>query len=177
MSPPTAEPGWPVPAGWKHETVALPPQFAPTLPYHGTEELRFMPGFNEPTAPDYWSYVFVWCLDEPPAFDAATSSEAFTTYFQGLATAVGGSKYLFDAARFRTVLTAQPAGDSQRLTGQAFSYDPFSTGLPITLNLEVELRRCMATGKTAIVVTLSPRDVTDTLWITLRASANNVVCK
>src|SRR5262245_24178101 len=36
---------WPVPAGWKHETIPFPLGFAPGLPFHGVEELRFAPGF------------------------------------------------------------------------------------------------------------------------------------
>src|SRR5262245_20675324 len=95
---------WPIPPGWKHETFKLPPEFAPTLPYHGTEELRFMPGFFSPTAPDYWSYEFVWWLDQPPSFDAEGLAANLTTYFRGLATEVGGSKYPMDPARYRTVL-------------------------------------------------------------------------
>src|SRR6185436_15990377 len=51
---------WPIPAGWKEEAFALPPGFAPTLTYHGTEDLRFMPGFSSPNAPDFWSYDLVW---------------------------------------------------------------------------------------------------------------------
>lgn len=165
---------WPVPAGWSHETFSLPPQFAPTLAYHGTEELRFIPGFSAPIAPDFRSYDFVWWLSEPPIFDAATLAAAFTTYFRGLATTVGGSKYQFDPARFRSVLVVQSAGGRERLTGQVFSHDPFSTGHPIALNLEAELRRCPATGQAAIVVALSPRGVTDTLRTALRAAASNI---
>lgn len=96
---------WPIPAGWKHETFPLPPGFAPDFPYKGSEDLRFMPGWSNPDAPDFWSYDFVWWLDEPPTFDAPSLADAFTIYFRGLATAVGGDKYQFDPARYRTVLT------------------------------------------------------------------------
>ena len=167
---------WPIPTGWKHETFALPPGFAPTLPYQGTEDLRFMPGFSSPTAPDNWSYVFVWWLDQPPPFDAASVAANLTTYFQGLATAVGGSKYHLDPARYHAVLTPVPASEPPRLTGQVFTYDPFATGLPITLNVEAELRSCPGTKQVAVVVALSPKDTTDSVWTSLRATAGNLVC-
>jgi hypothetical protein len=167
---------WPVPTGWKHETFALPPEFAPAFPYHGTEELRFMPGFNSPTAPDFWSYDFVWWLDQPPPFDAASVAATFTTYFQGLTTAVGGSKYHFDPARYHAVLTSVPDSEPPRLIGQVFTYDPFVTGLPITLNVEAELRTCPGTRQVAIVVALSPKDATDDVWKALRTAAGTVVC-
>src|SRR6185436_16865111 len=60
----TADVRWPIPKDWKHETFALPPDFAPEFPWKGTEDLRFMPGFSTPAAPDYWSYDLVWWLDQ-----------------------------------------------------------------------------------------------------------------
>ena len=167
---------WPIPTGWKHESFALPPEFAPALPYHGTEDLRFMPGFSSPTAPDFWSYDLVWWLDQPPPFDATSLAATLTTYFRGLTTAVGGSKYHLDPARYRAVLTAVPASEPPRLTGQVFTYDPFKTGLPITLNVEAELRSCPTTKQVAIVVALSPKDTTDSVWKALRATAGTLVC-
>lgn len=167
---------WPIPAGWKQETFALPPEFAPALPYHGTEELRFMPGFSSPTAPDFWSYDFVWWLDQPPRFDATSVAASLTTYFRGLATAVGGSKYRFEPARFRAVLTPVPGSKPPRLTGQVFTYDPFVTGLPLTLNVEAVLRSCPGTKQSAVVLALSPKDTTDGVWKALRATASTLVC-
>jgi hypothetical protein len=168
---------WPVPTGWKHETFALPPEFAKAFPYHGTEDLRFMPGFSSPTAPDFWSYDFVWWMDERPPFDVRTLAATLTTYFQGLTTAVGGSKYHMDPARYHAVLTAVPASEPPRVTGQVFTYDPFATGLAITLNVEAELRSCPGTKQFAIVVALSPKDTTDGVWTTLRAAAGTLVCE
>lgn len=167
---------WPIPTGWKQETFALPPEFAPELPYHGTEDLRFMPGFFTSTAPDFWSYDFVWWLDKRPPFDAPSMAEALTTYFRGLSTAVGASKYQMDPARYRTVLATVPGSAPPRLTGQVFTYDPFTTGLPIILNVEAELRSCPETSQVAIVVVLSPKDTADTVWKALRDTAGTLVC-
>jgi hypothetical protein len=167
---------WPIPAGWKHETFSLPPEFAPTLPYQGTEDLRFMPGFSSQAAPDFWSYDFVWWLDQRPPFDATSLAGTLTIYFRGLATAVGGSKYHLDPARYRAVLTAVPASDPPRLTGQVFTYDPFATGLPLTLNVEAELRSCPSSKQTAIVVALSPKAAADSVWKSLRTTAATLVC-
>ena len=135
-----------------------------------------MPGFSSPTAPDFWSYDLVWWLDQPPPFDATSLAATLTTYFQGLTTAVGGSKYHLDPARYRTVLTPVPASEPPRLTGQVFTYDPFATGLPITLNVEAEIRSCPGTKQVAIVVALSPKDTNDSVWNALRATAGTLVC-
>jgi len=167
---------WPVPTGWKDETFALPPDFAREFPYQGTEDLRFMPGFSSPAASDFWSYDFVWWLDQPPRFDASTLAAALTTYFRGLSTAVGASKYQLDASRYRAVLAAVPGSSPPRIAGQVFTYDPFATGLPIVLNVEAELRSCPRTGQFAIVVALSPKDTTDQVWNALRAAAATAEC-
>jgi hypothetical protein len=167
---------WPVPTDWKHETFALPPDFAPSFPYHGMEELRFMPGFSSPTAPDFWSYEFVWWLDQRPPFDATSIAAALTTYFRGLSASVGGSKYQFDPSHHRAVFTAVPGSAPPHIAGQVFTYDPFATGLPIILNVEAELRTCPGTGQFAIVVVLSPKDTTDSVWNDLRATAATLVC-
>ena len=135
-----------------------------------------MPGFFSQAAPDFWSYDFVWWLDEPPAFDATSVAATLTTYFQGLATAVGGSKYNLDPARFRAVLTSVPASEPPRVTGQVFTYDPFVTGLPIILNVEAELRSCPGTRQVAIVVALSPKDTADSVWKALRATIGSLDC-
>ena len=167
---------WPVPAGWKHETFALPPEFAPEFPYRGTEDLRFMPGWSSPSAPDFWSYDLVWLLDERPQFDAASLAAALTAYFRGLSTAVGGAKYQFDPSRYRADLTAVPDSAPPRITGRVFTYDAFQTGLPLVLNVEAELRSCPESGRFAVVVALSPTDTTDSVWKDLRATAATLEC-
>ena len=36
----------PAPDGWGKETISFPIDFAPDIPYVGTEELRFTPGWG-----------------------------------------------------------------------------------------------------------------------------------
>ena len=180
VQPDAAAPGpsvsWPVPTGWKHETFPLPPGFAPEFPYHGSEDLRFMPGFSSLAAQDYWSYEFVWWLDQPPQFDVTSIGAALATYFRGLCTAVGGSTFQFDPSRYRADLTAVPGSAPPRMSGRVLTYDPFETGLPLSLNVEVELRSCPGSSRTGIVVVLSPKDTTDRVWTELRATAAALTC-
>ena len=37
---------WPVPDGWRSETIPFPLEFAPSIPHRGVEEIRFAPGFG-----------------------------------------------------------------------------------------------------------------------------------
>src|SRR5689334_4549959 len=79
-APPTAEPasagakphslsGWELPAKWRAEVIPFPLEFAPALAHRGFEELRFPPGFFDPSAGDYWSYTFVWRSEDAAELD------------------------------------------------------------------------------------------------------------
>jgi hypothetical protein len=167
---------WPVPPGWAREANPFPLAFAPELPYRGVEELRFAPDFYSSNAATFWSYDIGWWLEQRPVFDAASISASLTKYFRGLAMSVGKQKYDLDSTRFRAVLAPAPGLDPSELSGQVFSYDPFTTGRPIVLNVEARLRECPRTGRFAITYALSPRPPTDTVWSGLRRTAAALVC-
>ena len=166
---------WPVPAGWEQETIPFPFDFAPSLAYHGVEELRFAPGFYQPKQSGYWSYDIVWWLTERPQFDATTIEAALTTYFRGLATSVGRGRYRLEPAMFRAELVADST--SRKLTGRVHSVDAFTTGLPITLNAVISVRECVKLQRHAVTFMLSPRDRTEAIWRELQATAAALVCE
>jgi hypothetical protein len=167
---------WPVPPGWAQETIPFPIDFAPQLRYRGLEELRFAPGFSNPDASTFWSYCFVWWLEEPHSFDSNSISAALCDYFRGLALAVGKDKFSFDPAHFRAELAAKSHGDGDVLVGQVHSYDPFVTGQPIVLNVEASLRSCPRSGHSAITFLLSPKSTDDPVWSELRACGSALNC-
>jgi hypothetical protein len=167
---------WPVPPGWSRETIPFPLEFAPDLGYRGVEELRFAPDFYSPHAATYWSYDIIWWLQERPAFDSASISGSLTRYFRGLAMAVGKGKYLFDSTSFQAVLAPTNPLDPTTLSGQIHSYDPFTTGQPIVLNVEARFRECPKAGRFAVSFLLSPRPPTDTVWSELRKTSASFTC-
>jgi hypothetical protein len=158
--PPSSWAVWPTPPGWRREVIRFPLDFAPSVSHRGVEEIRFPPGFFDPKAPLWWSYVFAWAIDDAATLDRATLERDLTAYFRGLATAVkknGG----FDPARFRTQLD----GDGP-WRGTIDSYDPFKTLQPLTLHVLVEEQRC-AGARRLMIVTASPRPADDPAWHTL----------
>ncbi len=175
--PATATLEWPVPAGWKHETIPFPLDFAPGLPFRGVEELRFAPGFFDPKSSTYWSYAFAWSLESPPRFDAPTLSATLREYFSGLATAVGKDKFRMDPQRFRVDLAPRNEDGRTMLAGKIESYDPFVTGEPIELEVEARLRDCPRAGGPVIVFLLSPKPIGDPVWGDLRACAAGFCCE
>jgi hypothetical protein len=121
---------WRVPAGWRTETIAFPLGFAPTVAHEGFEELRFPPGMFTAGAPDYWSYVFVWRLDDAARLDASQLADELTRYFRGLITAVDADKHQVKEPE-RVVATARVDGDRFAIAADIF--DAFGDGRAVEL--------------------------------------------
>jgi hypothetical protein len=131
---------WPVPDGWRSELIPFPLDFAPTLTHRGVEEIRFAPKFFDPTAPGYWSYAFVWRLDDAPTFDASIVGGELTTYFRGLVTAVDEKHEL---TTIDTIAAhAESKGDDLALTVHVI--DAFATKQPVDLVGAAMHRACGA---------------------------------
>jgi hypothetical protein len=174
---------WPLPEGWRQETIPFPLEFAPELPYQGVEELRFSPGMFKPDQGGYWSYAFVWWLDGRPTLDATELSSSLTRYFTGLCTSVAKEKgQAIDPAKVSASLHGMT--DSPRklehavraFAGTVNSYDPFATGKPIVLNVEAWVWDCDRSGKRAVLVLASPQPESAPIWSSLRKRRDEFVC-
>ncbi len=160
---------WPIHAGWKSETIPFPLDFAPELKHTGVEELRFMPGFFKPEAPDFWSYAFVWWLEDQPSIENAALGLELEQYFHGLCTAVGAEK---NQACERSTFKALPnfklvhphPPQATRLLGAIKIIDPFITGKPITLQLQFRPYECVVYKRHSILFAFSPKPVGDPVW-------------
>lgn len=162
---------WPVPAGFRPETMTFPLDFAPELPYAGVEEIRFMPGFFDPKARGYWSYVFAWELDAPvPA--AAALERDLEAYFFGLSRAVLEGKREVAKTDFRVSLA--PAQAKGTMRGTIHTIDAFTTQSAV--DLQVEARTFDCGPKHVFVVATSPRATSDGVWTDLRACADALKC-
>ena len=128
----------------------FPLEFATALAHRGVEELRFAPGFFDAAAPGYWSYAFVWRVEDAAALDAAGVARELEVYFRGLLTAVDAAAV--QARREPIAVIAAPAGDGFAIT--AHVVDAFKTKQPITLVGRAERRAC-ASGA-LWVFTLAP---------------------
>jgi hypothetical protein len=167
---------WPVPAGWKSETIPFPLDFAPKLAHRGVEELRFAPGMFDPTAPGYWSYAFVWWLEDRPLQDGAALGAELTEYFRGLLGMVAEQR----AARPKAGAPAAPIIDPsaiscslrsdgergawQQFAGEAVVLDAFGDGRRVPLRLVVLQRDVATAGRRAVLVLASPADRALPIW-------------
>lgn len=135
---------WPVPDGWRAETIPFPLEFAPALAHRGLEELRFPAGFLDPGSPDYWSYAFVWRLDDDPPLDAATLSAELTAYFRGLIAAVDEEHRITE--RDAIVARAVASTDAVGFVLTAHVFDAFKTALPLDLEGTAARQACPGGG-------------------------------
>lgn len=158
----------PLPDGWTAETIPFPISFAPDLPYRGVEEIRFAPGWSDPEAPDFWTYLFVWAIEDPGVLEVATLEEQLEQYFRGLASS-GGVE-----AGDRVVADLERVGD--RIQGTVDIVDSFNTREEIELNLEVDREVCAEGGLELWRFAWSPQPTDHAVWQGLRQLSEEVAC-
>lgn len=171
---------WPVLDGWGHETIPFPLPFAPSLPYRGTEEVRFMPGWARAGQPDHWSYAFAWWLESFPRPDEASLAADLTAYYGGLCAAVGGESTAFDPNGYRVELRVldgdvRAGHEVRRLDGTADLVDAFGDGQRFTLNLRLEMWDCSFANRVVVLIEACPT-LDEAIWERLRAQALQFAC-
>lgn len=118
------------PEGWRPETIELPLSFAPDIPITGIEEVRFAPGWGEPESKEYFTYAFVWLLEEQEDFKKEDLQNFLGSYFDGLMGMVGE----FEEVGTEVQLEKLKNG----FEGQLVSKDGFFTKEELKLNLSIE---------------------------------------
>src|ERR1041385_6467499 len=73
-----------IPQGWNVERFLIPIEFAPQIPYKGVEDLRLTPGWAKAESDEYWTYVFLWYLDDSPETNEKIIEENLKAYYTGL---------------------------------------------------------------------------------------------
>jgi hypothetical protein len=176
----------PTPSGWARETIALPPAFAPDMKWKGTEELRFAPGMFKADAPDFFSYALLFWLPGDAEVDAKTMERELLAYYRGLAAAVlKGKKQEVDTKAFSLAITAAKPQPDKRPGGEAVAgyvgelkwTEPFATGIPQTLRLEIHSWPSAKHKNHCVFVCASPQPETAAVWKTLREIRAGCTCR
>ena len=157
------------PEGWRGETIALPPGFAPKMALRGVEKIRFAPGMFKPGTDDFFSYVFVFQVGPKQDLAAKTIREQILVYYRGLATAVGGKG--IDTSVFTLDLKAledPPAGTTAHF-GVLKWVEPFATKKPQSLNLELHAWKGKGGKHGWLFCSASPADTKADIWKTMRS--------
>jgi hypothetical protein len=169
-----------VPAGWSSEAFLIPIEFAPSIPYKGVEDLRFAPGWSDAKSPEYWSYAFLWYLDNSPEINADIISKNLKDYYSGLVeSSVDKRKTPSEKivpVKTSFAETAAMPGDNQTYSGTINMFD-YMSKKPMTLNCIVHSKTCDGLSKTFIFFEVSPRPMSDSVWKGLDKLWADFVCK
>jgi hypothetical protein len=144
---------WRLPAGWRPEVIPFPLGFAPSLAHTGLEELRFPPGMFDMQSPSYFSYAFVWRLDDAAVLDANAVASELTAYFRGLMIAVD-TKHLITSPQDIVVAAAVASPPATGFTFTGHLFDAFNQASP--LDVSGNARRVACGGGSLWVFYLSP---------------------
>jgi hypothetical protein len=167
----------PVPDGWRHETFQFPLPFAKTIPYEGSEQVRFTPQWTRFSAPDAFSYVFVWDVKAKPV-TADDLEDYLEVYFNGLMLGVGTARKLGDSAQPAAAalhpMTAV-GGWSQAFGAEMRTWNAFSKGEKLLLFGEITQRDC-APDRMQIFFAFSRANRDHPVWKSLRAVRDKTKC-
>jgi hypothetical protein len=165
------------PPSWREETFAFPLVFAPSIPYEGTETVRFSPDFARFASPSGFTYVILWDIKRR-ALEPAELERGLAVYFDGLMENVTRARKIADPG---TVTHAAlhpmeaPRGWQQGLGGQLWTWNGFDKGEPLVLNLEIAHRPCGA-DRTQVFYAFSMAARTDPAWEELRRIRDKTGC-
>ena len=158
------------PADWRFEHINFPLPFAPELKYTGFEELLFAPGMFNEKSDTYFTYIFALKITNDISVDAALLKSFLETYYRGLCRAVAeGTDFKIDVSKVSAIVREDhyEARNFRHFRATLDSYDPFVTGKPLTLHLEI---LAYEPGRTdhRIFAAVSPKATESPVWKLLR---------
>jgi hypothetical protein len=167
----------PVPKGWRTEDTAYPPPWAKDLPWKGTIQIRFPPGWFDARSLDFWSYPVLYRLEGDVLASRDETEKALRSYDAGL---YGGA---FDGSRIRIDIGEDRKADKSghavvRRSITIDGYDPFATKKELKTYLEVFRWFCPESKKTEVLILRSPRahEDDDEVWKTLMSFWEGLAC-
>ena len=165
------------PANWRKESFQFPLAYAPSLPYEGTEQIRFSPNWAQFGAADGFSYVVLWEI-KPTLTEGAALERALGVYFDGLMNNVAIARKV-DAMVPQTAVVlhplAAPAGWTDAYAGAVHTWNAFAKAEPLVLNVEITQRTCAA-QRIQLFFALSMARRTAPVWETLRSIRQATGC-
>jgi hypothetical protein len=161
------------PANWGFERFALPPSFAPGIPFKGAEELRFSPGMFKKDSATYFTYAFVAELENTLSVSQNDINNYLLNYFKGLCSSVGKDKNLSVDTSAVKVAIEKKKGVKNFYNATLDIFGVFVDGAPVKLNMEIKVLNNDAAKKTYLFIITSPLDKKNKIWDELHAIQND----
>lgn len=161
---------------WRSERLSFPIPFAPSLDYKGIEEVRFANGWAKQDSEEFWTYAFLWYLDEDPALTQTQLAKDIQAYFDGIMNLIGTGSGLTDIPESKVTLHDKPgvvishSNDNHpgiKYQGEVEIFDAFFTKTKQVLNFTALSDYCPVSKKYTVLFTFSPQDRNHEIWKTL----------
>jgi hypothetical protein len=169
--------GLPSRPGWRADTFRFPLAFAPSVPFDGTQDVRFAPGFARFGTSEGFSHVILWDI-RPEPMEGAQLERALAVYFDGLMDNAARGRKLDELpvpAAVSLHPMAAPAGWSDAYAGAVHTWNAFSRGEEMKLDVEVSTRRC-GSGRLQVFIAMSMAPRRDRIWDALRSMGEEAAC-
>ncbi|WP_025667883.1 hypothetical protein [Aquimarina megaterium] len=161
---------------WRSEVLEFPLIFAGDIEYEGEEHIRFAPGWGEKDSEDYFSYVFLWMINENPSLTASDLENIVNIYFDGLMNTGAITNFNF----FKKIPKTQSSfhqTDKNTFEGSVELYDEFFKKGIIVLNAKIKSEYCPAQEKYLIWFYLSPQEKSHQIWDQFTKVHLNIKCR
>jgi len=161
--------------GWRSEVLEFPLLFAGDLEYTGEEHIRFAPGWGETDRDDYFSYVFLWIIEEDPSLNSSVLENIINTYFDGLMNTGAITKFNFFKDIPKTTSSIKQINPNI-FEGSIHLYDEFFAQEMILLNAKIKSEYCPTKKKHLLWFYLSPQADTHHIWEELMTTRLTIDC-
>ncbi len=171
---------WVSPNKWEGAVFDVPTWFAKDMLYSGKEVIRFHDGFYDAQSTGFWTYAFALLVEQTNVPSTEALKAETKRYFVGLARVLGDHKIVNYPAD-KIVVTKKSdwiTTKNNQKSSQMFllqSYDSFTTGKPINLNVKITTWLCSDQHR-AIHYAISPHDIGHPIWAELNMEIDALKC-
>ncbi|WP_025740409.1 hypothetical protein [Aquimarina pacifica] len=164
------------PKEWNSKVIEFPLEFAPSIQYSGREFTSFLPNYDKQGTPSYFSYVFLWEINQNPALSTKKIELELETYFDGLlenALEKGNSlpsKITKSKAFFEKI-------NDSKYVGKVLTFDAIHAKKPLSLNIILDYSFCSKQNNHLLFFKVSPQDLEHQIWKKLKKVSIDSECE
>lgn len=142
-------------SSWNQEIFHFPIPFAPEINFEGFEDARFPEDWSKKDSSDFWSYVFVWCINDSVEITSSGMEDYIQIYFNGLMNCQNTVAVFFEKESINT---------TKKFEGKIKTLDALVTKENMTLYVSAEHFYCDESKTTYLVFRFSPQEFEGNVW-------------